>query len=218
MMLRQQSMEPVEELANHLQSLGQLVVSQVTRAIYALRDGDVDTARQIVAEDIRVNRARTAIDAEVVQTIVTQHPAAGDLRRLLTVLDVASELERVGDYARKIAIIGLEQVQCPAQPPESLAKLARAACTMLTVSLMAQQHDDIVAAQHLGIDDDQVDALYQQAMVDLIHIAQTAPAMVIWVAHLMMIAHVLERIADRAANIGERTIFLLTGEMRELNP
>lgn len=218
MVLHQHNVEQIEDLAVQLQSLGQIVVNQVTRAIYALRDGDVATARRIVNEDARVNHAQTVIKAEVVRTIETQQPIADDLQRLLTTLEVASELERVGDYARKIAISTLEQVQSPAQPPRSLAELARCACAMLTVSLAALRYNDIAAAQHLGIDDDQVDKLYQQAMVDLVHIAQTTPVTVTWVAQHIMIAHILERIADRATNIGERTIFLLTGEMKDLNP
>lgn len=218
MLLRQHYVDPIEGLTTDLQSLGQLVVRQVERAIEALEARDVVTAREIICEDGCVNRAQAAIEAQVVATIAMQQPVAGDLQQLLMLLEVASELERVGDYAKKIALIALQQVESSARPPGSLAELARCACAMLAHSMTALQYNDLVAARQLGIDDDWVDTLYQQTLVDLIHMAQTTPVTVTWIGQHMMVAHVLERIADRATNIGEHTIYLATGEMTELNP
>ena len=203
----------LHELLDNLTSLGEMVQTAITKSMVALRDRDLQTSFEVVDEDNLVNEKRFQLEEECIDLIATQQPLAIDLRMLLAVLHVAVELERVGDYAEGIGKISLMMGEEPLTEllPE-IQQMADQGMDMLRRSLAALMERDTDAASQVWKDDDEVDVLYHEVCRKiLLGMAQT-PATIERGTHLLWVAHDLERIADRATNIAERVIFLVTGK------
>jgi phosphate transport system protein len=169
-------------------------------------------------------RRRFQLEEECIYLIGTQQPLATDLRRLITVLHVAVELERIGDYAEGIAKITLMMGDEPhLKPLIDIPRMADLAVDMLRRSLDAfsqavvleEDEEDVIkaAAVQVCADDDDVDALYDQVYRELLTYMIQDPGTIQRATYLLWVAHDLERIADRATNIAERVIFLVTGQL-----
>jgi phosphate transport system protein len=150
--------------------------------------------------------------------MATQQPMAGDLRRLVAAIEIASELERIADYAKGIAKITIRGAGQPlVKPLLDLSQMATHAIDMLGSSLEAFVAEDAAAAQALGEADDRVDALSTSIRAELLDLMQRDSATAEWAVDLLFVAHNLERIADRTTNIAERIIFMVSGKIVELN-
>jgi phosphate transport system protein len=136
------------------------------------------------------------------------------------VLSVTTELERVGDYASNIAgrIIDVQRCDDLVPPPAAINDMATLAKQMLHKSLDALLKQDTDLARSLEKDDDEVDALRTTLRGQLVERAQTEPQHLELIVALLDVVHVLERVADRATNIGERVIYLVHSTIEELNP
>lgn len=210
--------DDLSTLTGEVQRLGKMVVRAVQEAFQSLRERDADRARHVVEHDRDINQAERDIEAHALRLIATQQPVASDMRRLIVAIEVAGELERIADYAKGIARMALRDAPVPPPAlPGEMERMAHLAIAMLQKALDAFINRDSAAAEMLAADDDAVDALYtgvETALTAQMIDNETAP----WVAGLLFAAHYLERVADRATNIGERVVYLVHARMVELNP
>lgn len=202
------------------EELARLVVRAIERAMTALCSLDAETARAVIREDADINARRYAIEQEAERIIATQQPVARDLRLLIAVLYVIVDLERMADHAEGIARIVLMHGGQPlAGPVTDLQRMADVAKEMLQDSLRALLDRDAEAARRIANRDDEVDALTERVYRELVaRMSRTEDATVVDRAtYLIWTAHNLERIADRATNICERAVYLVTGSIGDIN-
>ena len=181
-------------------------------------DRDLRSSARVVQDDDIIVRKRFDLEEWCVDLIATQLPLAGDLRILITTLHISVELERIGDYAEGIAKISILMGDEP--PLKSLVdipRMAEKATDMLRRSLDALVNRDVVSAAAVCNDDDEVDALYDQVCRELLTYMMADPGAIRRATYLLWIAHDLERIADRATNIAERVIYIVTGKLSGAN-
>ncbi len=217
-MMRKTLDRHLQELRSDLQALGRMVVQAARAAMEALKRQDLDAAREVYAHDQVINAKRYDIEQRALITIATQQPMAHDLRFLASVLDIAGELERMGDYAKGIAKITLLLGHQPLiKPLIDLPRMTDLATDMLQRALDAFLQGDVETARQLPREDDLVDQLYNQIYRELIAIMLQRPQTIDQANLLIWAAHNIERFADRVTNICERTIFTVTGEMVELD-
>ena len=208
----------LQRLQDEVLALGNIVENAIVESVEGLKQRDRDRSQRLIAEDRDVNKRRFAIEADALILIATQQPMATDLRVLAAVLEIAGELERIGDYAKGIAkinlMIGEESL---IKPLVDLPRMAEKASDMLHRSLEAFVRRDVALARAIPVEDDEVDALYNQVYRELLTFMLTDPRTIDQATYLLWAAHNLERAADRVTNICERVIFTVTGEMREMN-
>lgn len=198
--------------------LGSMVETALGNAVETLKNRDLRRARRIIEQDREINRRRFSIEADALAIMATQQPMAGDLRTLAAVLEIITELERIGDYAKGISKITLLLgTELPVKPLIDLPIMADKALDMLHRALDAFVRRDIELARAIPQEDDDVDALYNQVNRELITYIIADPAKLERANYLLWAAHNLERAADRVTNICERVVFTVTGEMDELD-
>lgn len=209
----------LQRLQDEVLVLGGLVEKAIIQCVEVLKRRDLEGARRLIAQDRRViNEKRFAIESEALTLIATQQPMAGDLRVIAAVLEIAHELERMGDYAKGIAKINLMMGDEPLlKPLIDIPLMAEKARSMLHQALEAFVRRDVELARAIPKQDDEVDALYNQVYRDLLALMMQNPRDIDRATYLLWVAHNLERTADRVANICERVIFMVTGEMVEMD-
>lgn len=209
--------QQLHRLQEDLLRLGGQVESAVAAALDAFQRRDVEAAKRVIAEDDVIDRAQYDLEDRALNLIARQAPLAADLRLISAVISVAGELERVGDYAEgtaRLVIRGSTDVVL--EPPPEIARMGRLSQQMLRDALDAFVKRDVSAARQVGAADDEVDNL-TTVVQDMLLVSLREPENVEAALRLFFMAHNLERIADRATNIAERTIFLVTGEITDLN-
>jgi len=208
----------LSRLRDDLLLLGSMTEKAIMRSIESLKRRDLEAAREIIADDLKINNKRFDIEEQCIQLIVTQQPMASDLRTIIAVLHISVDLERMGDHAEGIAriniLIGSEPLL---KPLIDLPRMAEKATDMLHRSLIAFVEQDVEEARRISDEDDEVDDLYNQVYRELVTYMIEDPRNITRANYLLWVAHNLERIADRVTNICERVIFLSTGKMKELN-
>jgi phosphate transport system protein len=188
------------------------------RSVNALKQQDMETSRQVIRNDQKINEKRFAIEADCLRLIATQQPMARDLRSIAAVLEIITDLERCADYAAGIAKIALMIGQEPfIKPLIDIPRMLDKAVSMMERALKAFVDQDVEAARRIAAEDDDVDALYDQINNELISFMLQDPKTIRQATLLLWVAHNLERFADRVTNICERVVFTVTGEMREMN-
>jgi phosphate transport system protein len=203
----------LDDLQEELLQLAELVEWAIVKSMEALTTGNTELANQVILHDDIVDEKRFVLEERCTDLIATQQPLAIDLRTLVTVLQVAVELERVGDYAEGIGKICLIMDQgAPARIPDNIHRMADLGIGMLRGSLRAVANRDEELARRVWQEDDEVDELYQQVYRQIFENMAHDPRSIRDSTHLLWVAHDLERIADRATNIAERAIFLVTGK------
>jgi phosphate transport system protein len=217
-MLRHKFDQELQRLQDEVLVLGSLVEKALVESVELLKKRDQLGARRLIAGDRLINEGRYALEAETIALIATQQPMAGDMRLLAAILEIITELERIGDYAKGIARINLAIGDKPLlKPPTDLPVMADKACHMLRQALEAFIRRDVALARVIPRQDDEVDALYNQVFRELLsHIMSNAGTLE-QATYLLWAAHNLERTADRVINICERVVYTATGEMHELD-
>ena len=217
MEIRSMYHKKLREIQDEVLVMGGMVSEAILRSIEALKNRDMDLAEQIVTGDQKINDLRFEIEEKCIQLIVTQQPIANELRIIIAVLNIITEVERIGDYAEGIAkitiMIGDEP---PVKPLIDIPLMAEQAVDMLRRSLDAFINKDADAARKICIEDDIVDHLYDQIYLELLDLMMENPQIVSRATRLIWVAHDLERSADRVTNICERVIFVITGKMEEI--
>ena len=193
-----------------------MVEKAILLSIDALKNRDLALAHQIIADDKKINAQRFAIEDKCIQLIATQQPMASDLRIIVAILHLTTELERIGDHAEgnaKIVImIGDEP---PLKPLIDIPRMAEKTVDMLHRSLAAFVAHDAEMAKKIIPEDDEIDNLYNQIFRELLTFMSEDPKTITRATRLLWVAHNLERSADRVTNICERVIFVVTGKMEE---
>lgn len=199
--------------------MGSLVESQIRDAIRATVERDADLAAQVIAADERVNDAQREITDTVLMTIATQQPVARDLRFLLALDHVASELERIGDHASGIAKQARRMIE---EPPlreiRDLARIGNLAADQVRGVVSALVDIDDGLARAVAAKDDDIDHGYRVVFGEVIDLMRQDPAAVERGTRIILAAHWIERIGDRVTNIAEDVVYLATGEVEDLNP
>ena len=216
-MPRQTFERELRDLQDDLLSLGSMVEKALLDAVKTLKQRDIEASRKLIAQDRAINEERYAIESETLALIATQQPTATDLRTLAAILEIATNLERIGDYAKGIANINLMLGDDPLlKPLIDIPVMAQKACDMLHRALDAFVRRDVDLAYAIPADDDEVDALYNQVYRELMTYVMEDPRCIEQANHLLWVAHNLERTADRVTNICERVIFTVTGRLVDI--
>jgi phosphate transport system protein len=200
-----------------LQALGERVQSALADALTALTNRDLTLADHVVKADIAVNQLRFTLEEKASEALTaTSDPM--EVRRLVATLYVLADLERIGDHAEGIAKVALMLGDSPSiEIPSVIGVMSQQVQDMVrrTLSILARQ--DAGAARRLCEEDDEIDALYDRAYGELLTAMAGDRDVVSEATYLLWVTHNLERIADRATNICERVVFLVTGHVEELN-
>ena len=203
----------LEHLQDDLLALGSMVEKATAKAVEALKTRDLAMSAQVVRDDDIIDDKRREIEDRVIDLIAVQQPVASDLRLLITTLHVSMELERIGDYAEGIGKISLRMGnEPPVKPLVDIPRMAQKASAMLRDALDALVKHDTEKAYQVLADDDEVDDLYAQVYRELLVLMLQDPKIIQRGTYLLWTAHDLERIADRATNIAEEVVYLVTGK------
>jgi phosphate transport system protein len=211
--------QEIQELKTDLLAMGDMVDRAIVRSIQALKDRDMELARQIVLDDEKINAAEESVKDRVITTIATQQPMASDLRIIMAVSALVTELERMGDHAAGIAKITLRMGSLPPlKPLIDIPRMAEKGRWVMQEELKAFIDQDVERARNAALCDQEVDALYDQIYRELLIFMMDDPRTITRATYLLWVAHNLERISDRATNIGERVIYMVSSRTEDLNP
>ncbi len=209
----------LNQLVDQVLVLGSMVEQAVQQSVAALIKHDRNAANRIIADDQKINEKRFSIEEECVTLIATQQPVGRDVRFLAAILELITELERIGDYGKGISRINLMLEEEASDQPIflDLQKMADQGLDMLHRALGTFVSRDAAAALLIPREDDIVDRLYLQIYNELIQQMIADPRTVNHGNHLIWAAHNLERLADRVTNICERVNYVSTGVIQELD-
>jgi phosphate transport system protein len=208
----------IRELNDSVLELGSVVEQAVLGCVAALEERDLESAKIIYNGDKDINEKRYEIERKALITVATQQPMATDLRRLSSIIDIAGELERIGDYAKGIARIAMRLGdQPPLKQLIHIPKMAESTADMLHRALGAFVELDEAAGMAIPKEDDQIDLLYNMVYQELLELMIDDRENIDRATFHLWVAHNLERAADRVTNICERTIFSITGELIEFD-
>jgi phosphate transport system protein len=215
--MREVYQKKLKEIQDDILFMGSMVEKAILRSMEALKGRNLELAQQIIDDDQKINKKRFEIEEKCIELIATQQPMASDLRIIISVLNVITELERIGDHAEGIAkialLIGNEP---PLKPLIDLPRMAEKTADMLHRSMDAFIHHDIEAAKKIAAEDDEIDNLYDQVFRELLTFMAEDPRTITRATRLIWVGHNLERSADRVTNICERIVFVVTGKMEEI--
>ena len=217
-MLRKTFETEIKQVKDDILMLGSMVEQAIIESVAALKKRDIKASEKILANDREINKKRFEIENELMVLIATQQPMAHDLRLLASIMEINSELERMGDYAKGIAKINIRMGDAPLlKPLIDVPRMAEKGADMLHRALTAFVNEDIETSRKIPVEDDEVDALYNQVYRELMTYVIADPKTIERANWLLWAAHNLERFADRVTNICERTVFIVTGELTEIN-
>ncbi|HNY84662.1 MAG TPA: phosphate signaling complex protein PhoU [Anaerolineaceae bacterium] len=197
--------------------LGSMVEQAMLNSIDALRRRDAIAAQEVIADDHRINDKRYAIENRILILFATHAPLAHDMRVLAATLEVTTEIERIGDYAKGIAKVAVKLADDETPiPMREIQTMADIAVSMLHRALGAFVSEDLVSAHALPAEDDKVDELYNLIYKRIIQTMVNNPSGIEHSNQVLWVIHNLERTADRVTNICERIVYMVTGELMEL--
>jgi phosphate transport system protein len=207
------------EIKDAVLRMGALVEEAIRRASQALVEHDADLALDVIKSDTRINDAQREVSRLISVTIATQQPVARDLRYLLTLDHVTYELERIGDHAASLA---KQVIKLAPEPPLAeyvkLPEMAERSAVLVHGVLRALVDADAVAAREVAVLDDDIDRLYHATFDEAIELMRADPANVERGTRIVIASHYIERIGDRSTNIAEDIVYLVTGDVEDLNP
>jgi phosphate transport system protein len=199
--------------------MGALVEAAIREASRALVAHDAALALDVIKGDAIINEAQRGVSRLISVTIATQQPVARDLRYLLTLDHVTYELERMGDHAGSVAKAVIKLAPEPALNGYAhLPEMAERAAVLVHGVLGALVESDAVKARETAVDDDEIDRLYHETFDQVVELMRQDPANVERGTRIIIASHYLERIGDRATNIAEDVVYLVTGDVEDLNP
>ncbi|GAW93569.1 phosphate signaling complex protein PhoU [Calderihabitans maritimus] len=210
--------QELKELQQEILRMGSLVEEAIANAISSLARQDVRVAEKVINGDQYIDDLELAIEDRCIKLIATQQPMAKDLRRISAAFKIITDLERMGDYSSDIAKVTLRIAGEPLiKPLIDIPRMAELAQKMVKESLDSYVTEDPGLAARLAASDDQVDHLHYQVFRELLTYMMEDPRTIKQATQLLFVCRYLERIADHATNIGERVIYLVTGDRKDLN-
>jgi len=209
--------EKMREIEEDVLKMGDTVTKAIERSTEALKKRDLNSAHQIIADDAQINRQRFNVEEKCVRLIAAQRPLEADLRIAVAVLNIVTELERIGDYAEGIAkIVIMIGDEPPLKPLIDIPRMGEITRDMIQKSLQSFVARDVELATRVVSLDNIVDSLYDQVFRELLTFMMVDSKTTNRATRLIWIAHNLERAADRATNICERVVYTVTGKMEEI--
>lgn len=216
--IREAYEEALRALEEDVVRMGSLAGDLIHRAVEALKHQDVQAAEAVIVEDDVVDRLHLDLEDRVAKLLATQQPMASDLRVLMSVLAISIDLERMADHAEGIAKATRRLSKEPLiKPLVDIPYMERLVQEMLQEALQAFVQRDAALAESLAKKDDVVDALRSQVFRELITYMVEDPRTISRALDLILVAQHLERAADHITNVAERVVYMVTGELRELN-
>lgn len=216
-MIRKNFENDLQQIKDEIILLGSMVEHALISAVDSLKKRDIKAAQTIIIEDKAINKKRFDLENQIMVLIATQQPMAKDLRLLASCMEITSELERMGDYAKGIANINVRMGdEALLKPLIDIPRMAQKGVDMLHRALTAFVHEDAETAKTIPIEDDEVDALYNQIYRELMVFIIEDPKNIERANWLLWVSHNIERFADRVTNICERTVFIATGSFDEI--
>lgn len=207
----------IQKLKDDILAFGSMIEQNLLESVDALRTQDLPRSQKVIEVDDSINNKRFELEQAIMILIATQQPMAKDLRILSSCLEVISELERMGDYAKGIAVINLRMGTEPLlKPLVDIPRMAQKGVSMSHRALEAFVKEDVETAMAIPAEDDEVDELYLQIYRELITFIISEPKNIEKANFLLWVAHNLERYADRVTNICERTAFIVNGKLFEI--
>ncbi len=207
----------LQEIQGEIVTMGNMAAKAMDRSIEALKKQHLALAHQVIADDTKINQQRFSIEDKCIRLIATQQPGESDLRVIVAILSIITELERIGDYAEGIAklaiMIGDEP---PLKPLIDIPRMAEITIEMINESLKSFIARDVELAKRVVSMDNVVDSLYNQVFRELLTFMMVDPKTINRATRLIWVAHNLERAADRCTNVCERVVFMVTGKMEEI--
>jgi len=203
----------IQEVKDEILLLSSMVEQAVMDSATALKDNNLEQARQILSKDILINRKRFEIEYSIMVLIATQQPIAHDLRLLASSLDICTELERMGDYAKGIANINIrsEGLSLP-YILKDIYSMAEKAVDMLHRAMTTFADEDVTTAEDIRQEDDIIDECYSRLYQDAVQSVLDDPRNIERANYVIWAAHNLERLGDRVINICERVVYIAKGE------
>ena len=206
-----------QEIQDKVLTMGGAVTEAINRSIEALKNRDLKLAHKIIADDAKINEQRFAIEDRCIELMAAHQQMVSDLRTIVSVLSIITELERIGDYAEGIAkIVVMIGDEPPLKPLIDIPRMAELTTEMIDKSLQSFVARDVELAKRVVTMDNVVDGLYDQVFRELLTFMMVDPKTINRATRLIWVAHNLERAADRVTNICERVVFTVTGKMGEL--
>ncbi|MBM7454847.1 phosphate transport system protein [Oceanisphaera litoralis] len=202
----------LEGVLNQVLVMGGLVEQQLTDAITAIHKQDLEMARQIVLNDNKVNGLEVQIDEDCTRIIAKRQPAASDLRLVLAIIKTITDLERIGDVAKRIGIMLLDNADKKQPPLVSMENMGRRTVKMLHESLDAFARMDVEAAIEVHKEDAKVDREYESIIRELMTFMMEDPRSIPHVLNVLWCARSLERVGDRVQHICEYIIYFVKGK------
>ena len=208
--------EGLDQIEAHLQEEGQRVLSALRGAIRALQERDVELADEVIAFDDEIDNLFLGIEGAIQSMLALQTPVARDLRLLLAILHINLLLERTGDGCVTIAKLSRMVSEIRPDPAlvDVLVEMGERAEEMLRVALDSFSRRDLSGAESLVDLDELIDRANRRFVERLVDV-MAEPEMREWGLRMVVVARSIERIGDRAVDIGEQTAYLLTAEFRE---
>ena len=216
-LVREGFTKKMSDVKHKVLEMGTLVKNTIETTVTALTTQDLNLARQVCENDSIINELEIKIEKECMMLLVLQHPLATDLRTIASALKIITDLERMGDNAVNIAKILLEIGKEPfIKPLVDIPRMADITQEMIKLSLDSFVNEDVELAEKTARMDEEVDKLYEAIFNDILNIIIENKKFTEQGTQLMFIARYLERIADHSTNICERTIYMVSGELKEI--
>jgi phosphate transport system protein len=208
----------LKELQTKLMELGNIAKASLERSIKALEEKDVDTALAIIEGDQKADDLEEEINDLAILLIAKQQPVATDLRRVIVAIKIASDLERIADFAVNVAKstirIGSEPL---IKPIHHVKEMHGITSEMIGLILESFVEEDVVKAKKIAEMDDRVDDLYGETIQELLTLNKEKPEFTAQITQLSFICRYLERAADHTTNIAEGVFYLVKGRRYDLN-
>ena len=217
-MVRERFTQKILDVKQKVLKMGALVENIIDTSVTAMKTQDLDLARNVLKKDDEIDQLELEIEKDCMMLLALQQPLAKDLRTIASVLKIITDLERMGDNAVNIAEVILEIGEEPIlNSLKDIPRMADIAQKMLKMSLDAFVNEDIALAQKAAERDEDVDRLYETVINDFLNIITEKRELTKQGTKLLFLGRYLERIADQSTNICERTIYMITGELKEIN-
>lgn len=218
-MLRSQFEEDIIKLHNKFYNMGKDVNEAINKSVQAFTDHDKNLAKEVIAEDAKVNHQELELEKRSFEMIALQQPVTTDLRKIVTILKVSSDLERMGDHAVSIAksTIRMKGNKRVLEIEDEITLMAKHVMDMVNNVLEAYLATDVEKAIEIALSDSVTNKYFKSIYNHTIQAMKENPETIIVGADYLQVAGYLERIADYVTNICEWIVYLKTGKISELD-
>ena len=212
-MLRKGLDENIEKLKNEMLLMGSQVEEAIEKSIEALKKQDIELAEEVMEDDDKIDEYELELEEMCTRLIATQQPVAKDLRTIIVISKLATDLERIGDHASNIANMVIKIGDEPLiKPLIDIPRMTDIVTRRLKQSLKAFVNLDVELAHEIAKQDEEVDVLDEQILRELLTFMIEDPKTIRQAMSLIFVSRFLERIGDHATNICERVIYMATGD------